>query len=244
MVDMTTATEMDDPQAVSFGGFTLDAVGRTLTREGARIALRPKSFDVLCCLVAAAGRSVTRDEIVRTVWPNVIVTDESLSRCVSDIRQALDDDQQDLIRTLHRHGYVFTAALTPASAPAQARTTDRSMRSPVGSWHALQERPSIAVLPFTNIGGDREQDYFSDGLTEDIAILLSKFGELFVIASESACAFKDNTTNPRDIGRRLGARYIVLGAVRRDQARLRISARLVEAETGTQVWGDIYERDL
>jgi len=244
MVDMTTATEMDDPQAVSFGGFTLDAVRRTLTREGARIALRPKSFDVLCCLVAAAGRSVTRDEIVRTVWPNVIVTDESLSRCVSDIRQALDDDQQDLIRTLHRHGYVFTAALTPASAPAQARTTDRSLRSPVGSWHAVQERPSIAVLPFTNVGGDREQDYFSDGLTEDIAIRLSKFGELFVIASESAFAFKDNTTNPRDIGRRLGARYIVLGAVRRDQARLRISARLVEADTGTQVWGDSYERDL
>ena len=241
MVDMTTATEMDDPQAVSFGGFTLDAVRRTLTREGARIALRPKSFDVLCCLVAAAGRSVTRDEIVRTVWPNVIVTDESLSRCVSDIRQALDDDQQDLIRTLHRHGYVFTAALTPASAPAQARTTDRS---PAGSWPALQERPSIAVLPFTNVGGDREQDYFSDGLTEDIAIRLSKFGELFVIASESAFAFKDNTTNPRDIGRRLGARYIVLGAVRRDQARLRISARLVEADTGKQVWGDSYERDL
>jgi len=241
MVDMTTATEMDDPQTVSFGGFTLDAVRRTLTREGARISLRPKSFDVLCCLVAAAGRSVTRDEIVRSVWPNVIVTDESLSRCVSDIRQALDDDQQDLIRTLHRHGYVFTAALTPASAPAQARTTDRS---PAGSWPALQERPSIAVLPFTNVGGDRKQDYFSDGLTEDIAIRLSKFGELFVIASESAFAFKGNTTSPRDIGRRLGARYIVLGAVRRDQARLRISARLVEADTGTQVWGDSYERDL
>ena len=84
MVDMTTATETDDPQAVSFDGFTLDVVRRTLTRGGARIALRPKSFDVLCCLVAAAGRSVTRDEIVRTVWPNVIVTDESLSRCVSE----------------------------------------------------------------------------------------------------------------------------------------------------------------
>ena len=237
MVGMTTATEMDE--AVSFGGFTLDAVRRTLTREGARIALRPKSFDVLCCLVAAAGRSVTRDEIVRTVWPNVIVTDESLSRCVSDIRQALDDDQQDLIKTLHRHGYIFTAALTPASA--HASTTDRS---PAGSWPAAQERPSIAVLPFANVGGDRAQDYFSDGLTEDIAIRLSKFGELFVIASESAFAFKGNTNNPRDIGRRLGARYIVLGAVRRDQARLRISARLVEAETGTQVWGDIYERDL
>jgi adenylate cyclase len=246
MVEMTTETEMDGPQAVSFGGFTLDAVHRALTRDGERVALRPKSFDVLCCLVAAAGRSVTRDEIVRTVWPKVIVTDESLSRCVSDIRQALDDDQQDLIKTLHRHGYVFTATLTPvpASSPAEARTPDSSLRSPGGSWHALQKRPSIAVLPFTNVGGDREQDYFSDGLTEDIAIRLSKFGELFVIASESAFTFKGNSTNPREIGRRLGARYIVFGAVRRDQARVRISARLVETDTSTQVWGDIYERDL
>src|SRR2546430_1054287 len=97
-----TGSDVDRPQPVSFGAFTLDVVRRTLTRDGQRVALRPKSFDVLCCLVATAGRLVSRDEIVRTVWPNVIVTDESLSRCISDIRQALDDEQQDLIKTLHR----------------------------------------------------------------------------------------------------------------------------------------------
>jgi TolB-like protein len=113
-----------------------------------------------------------------------------------------------------------------------------------GQVSGPQERPSIAVLPFTNVGGDREQDYFSDGLTEDIAIRLSKFGELFVIASESALALKDNAANPREIGRQLGVRYILLGAVRGDQAQLRVSARLVEAETGAQLWADIYDRDL
>lgn len=233
---MTTASEMGGLQAVSFGGFTLDAVHRTLTRDGERITLRPKSFDVLCCLVTAAGRSVARDEIVRRVWPNVIVTDESLSRCVSDIRQALGDDRQDLIKTLHRHGYVFVAPLTPAGASSTIPKEDVPDRS--------SRRPSIAVLPFTNVGGCSEQDYFSDGLTEDIAIRLSKFGDLFVIASESALAFKDSTVSPRDIGRQLGVRYLLRGAVRRDQARLRISARLIEAESGTQLWGDIYDRHL
>jgi TolB-like protein/DNA-binding winged helix-turn-helix (wHTH) protein len=247
-----------------------------LTREGQRVALRPKSFEVLCYLVAAAGEPVSRDDLARAIWRGVTVTDESLSRCVSDIRQALDDEKQDIIKTLPRRGYVFAARLnvdaagdreageplgivgSPSILPRRRLMTLAAIGAAfvcalvlgMAAWlqgpelSSAQQRPSIAVLPFTNVGGDSEQDYFADGLTEDIAIRLSKFAELFVIASESAFSFKGVTTDTREIGRRLGVRYLVLGAVRREQGQLRVSARLVEAETGAQRWADIYDRKL
>ena len=265
---------------IRFGAFTLDTARRTLTRDGQRVALRPKSFEVLCHLVAAAGEPVSRDDLVQSVWRGVAVTDESLSRCVSDIRQALDDEKQDIIKTLPRRGYVFAEPLnvdaagdrevadppatagSPPSLPPTLPRRHRMMLALIGGAFACvllfglaawlrgpdlgpaQQRPSIAVLPFTNVGGDGEQDYFSDGLTEDIAIRLSKFAELFVIASESAFSFKGATTNTREIGRRLGVRYLLLGAVRRENGRLRVSARLIEAETGAQRWADIYDREF
>lgn len=265
-----------DADPVHFGVFTLDAARRTLTRDGRPIALRPKSFEVLCCLVTAAGKPMSRDDLARVVWRGVTVTDESLSRCVSDIRQALDDEKREIIKTLPRHGYVFDAPLNvgvagdkelaepqESAAPSPILRRRRLMmlaatgailacalilglvawpRAPE-PWSA-QQRPSIVVLPFTYVGGDSEHDYFADGLTEDIAIRLSKFAELFVIARESAFSFKGATTNTREIGRRLGARYLLLGAVRREQGQLRVSARLVEAETGAQRWADIYDRNL
>ncbi|QOZ26292.1 winged helix-turn-helix domain-containing protein [Bradyrhizobium sp. CCBAU 51753] len=254
-----------------FGPFILDAGRRTLTRDGRRIALRPKSFDVLCQLIAAAGEPVSRDEFAQAVWQGITVTDESLSRCVSDIRQALDDEAQDIIKTLPRRGYVLAVPVSEAAETIVAKVAAEK-RPPwiigrgrpallalvggvlaclllvgIGVWQkmasgdAQQERPSIAVLPFTNVAGDKEQDYFSDGLTEDIAVRLSKFSELFVIANESASSFK-GTTDLRGTARRLGVRYLLLGAVRRDQGQLRVSARLVEAETGVQRWADLYER--
>lgn len=274
-----------------FEGFTLDALRRVLRRGDRQVELRPKGFDVLHCLVENAGRLVTKDEIIEAVWPNVIVTDESLSRCVSDVRLALGDSEQQIVKTVPRRGYLFavpvarteTGELVPSSAvssinlAAHDEAGGQSSRLPLaerlarltrrrwmalaaaallliaiggGTWFwrqpaglPLPDRPSIAVLPFVNASGDPQQDYFSDGITEDLITRLSNFGQLFVIARGSAFKYKGPEIDAAQIGRELGVRYLLRGSVRRDADRLRIAAQLIDAGSGKQLWGEQYERE-
>jgi len=274
-----------------FEGFTLDALRRVLRRGDREVELRPKGFDVLHCLVENAGRLVTKDEIIEAVWPNVIVTDESLSRCVSDVRLALGDSEQQIVKTVPRRGYMFavpvaraeTGESVPASAVSSidpaARDEAGGQSSPLplaerlgrltrrrwmalaaaallliaigaGTWFwrqpaglPLPDRPSIAVLPFVNASADPQQDYFSDGITEDLITRLSNFNQLFVIASGSAFKYKGRDVPTAQIGRELGVRYLLQGSVRKDANRLRITAQLVDAGSGKQLWGEQYERD-
>jgi adenylate cyclase len=139
--------------ALQFERFTLDIARGRLCAEDEDIKLRPKSFDVLRYLVENADRLVTKDELVRAVWDKVVVTDESLTRCMSDVRLALGDADQRIIKTVPRRGYMFAAKVS----------------KPVASTAALPlpDRPSIAVVPFTNRSGDAQQDYFADGISED-----------------------------------------------------------------------------
>ena len=275
-----------------FEGYALDVTRGLLSADDREIPLRPKSFEVLRYLVENADRLVSKDELMQVVWPSVIVTDDSLKRCVSDVRLALGDGEQRIIKTVPRRGYVFAApvlsspigtsvAFTPAPAPieltgqeppgAHALTipdatllTSRKQRAlavlaglilvliaAAGAWYwrqpaglPLPDRPSIAVLPFVNIGGDPEQDYFSDGMSEDLITSLSKFADLFVIARNSAFTYKGKQIDLSQIGRELGARYLVQGSVRRDADRLRITAQLVEGATGKQLWAERYDREL
>src|SRR5262249_12321602 len=130
---------------------------------------------------------VTKDELIRTAWPNVIATDEVLTQCVSEVRHAIADDGQTIIKTVPRRGYRFAApvlriATSAAAAPASPDASPRSQPS--------VDRPSVAVLPFANLGGDPLQDYFTDGITEDITTELSRFAELVVIARNSAFQYK------------------------------------------------------
>ena len=267
-----------------FEGFTLDVL-RRVVRHGERdIELRPKSFDVLCCLVERAGQLVTKEEILETVWPNVVVGDESLARCVSDVRQALGDSQQKIIKTLPRRGYLFAVPVSKAAAdgpilsagalegsgtsrPAsQARPgvprTWSAWRNVTGAallllligastwfWFRpsgipLPDRPSIAVLPFVNMSGEAQQDYFSDGISEDLATSLSKFTDLLVIARDSAFKLKDKHAPPKQVGQQLGARYLLLGSTRRDPERIRLTAQLVDAASGAQLWSERYDAGL
>ena len=275
-----------------FEGYALDVTRGLLSADDREIPLRPKSFEVLRYLVENADRLVSKDELMQVVWPSVIVTDDSLKRCVSDVRLALGDGEQRIIKTVPRRGYVFAApvlsspigtsvAFTPAPAPIEltgqeppgAREltipdatwlTSRKQRAlavlaglilmliaAAGAWYwrqpaglPLPDRPSIAVLPFVNIGGDPEQDYFSDGMSEDLITSLSKFADLFVIARNSAFTYKGKQIDLSQIGRELGARYLVQGSVRRDADRLRITAQLVEGATGKQLWAERYDREL
>jgi adenylate cyclase len=214
---------------LQFDRFTDRARGQLRAGDSV-IELRPKSFDVLCYLVENTDRLVTKDEIARAVWRKVVVTDESLLRCISDVRRALGDAEQRIIQTIPRRGYIFAAKVSDLARPARTLP--------------LPDLPSVAVLPFANRSGDPQQDYFADGISEDLITSLSKFAGLFVIASHSAFRYRGTDLDVRQIGRELGVRYLLVGSLRRDAERVRITAQLVDAETTAQLWAEHYDREL
>jgi len=212
-----------------FEGFTLDAARGVLRAGDRAIELRPKSFAVLRYLVENSSRLVSKEELIKAVWPKVIVTDDSLARCISDVRSALCDTEQRIIKTMQRRGYLLSAAVSRAAVEEEPM---------------LQYRASIAVLPFGNLSGDPLQDYFVDGLSEDLITGLSRFSELLVIARHSAFKYKNTQLDAKQIGAELGVRYLLVGNVRRDGERIRTSAQLVDVGTGTQRWAQNYNHDF
>ena len=264
-----------------FEGFTLDAGRRELRRGAATVDLRPKCLDLLTCLLRRAGQVVTKNELMEQVWLDLVVTDESLTRCISDIRQALGDAEQTIIKTVPRRGYVlvspvvsetpmpaeWAAAVDPAP-PSHPPTT--TIAKPVGqrasrwSLGALglagslvlaiagysaarffgapsaigAPSLSIVVLPLVNVGGDREQDYFAEGLTEDLSTDLSRIPQSLVIARSSAQAYKGQPVDARRIGRELGVRYLLEGSVQRLGDQVRLNLRLIDAESARELWAD------
>ena len=239
-----------------FDRFVLDIGRGTLAGDGVECQLRPKSLTLLKYLVENCGRVVDRDEIMQAIWPGVFVTEDSIAHCIKDIRRALGDDQRNLLRTLPRRGYLFvgpvetgvpdpTATVTEISASAAGPTTQSEHAIPqVGPERRLSDKPSIAVLPFVNLSGDPNEDYFSDGITEDIITELSRFSELFVIARNSSFTYKGRTVDVRQVGRELGVRYALEGSIRRAGDRVRITAQLIDATTAAHLWAERYNRRL
>src|SRR5712671_5154169 len=236
-----------------FEGYTLDIACGALRTADRDLQLRPKSFEVLRYLVENAHRIVTRKELMKAVWPNVIVTDQVLTHCVSEVRQAIGDGQQTIVKNIPRRGYRFTAPVlrvaTGATAGPQPASPTSEPPPPSLDFGSraqspLLDRPSVAVLPFANLSGDPQQDYFSDGITEDITTELSRFSELLVIGRNSAFQYKGKAVDLRQIGRELDARYLLEGSVRRSGNRIRITAQLIDAATGTYRWGERYDREL
>jgi adenylate cyclase len=237
------ATEM-----FRFEGYTLDIARGSLRVADRDVKLRPKSFEVLCYLVENAHRLVTKEELFKAVWPNVIVTDQVLAHCVSEARQAIGDDALAVIKTVPRRGYRFAAPvelLATCVAPPRTTVVTSAVPGREGTRQSpLPDRPFVAVLPFANVSGDPQQDYFSDGITEDIITELSRFSELLVIASNSSFQYKGKAADIRQVGRELGARYVLEGSVRRSGDRVRITAQLIDAATGAHRWGERYDREL
>jgi adenylate cyclase len=224
-----------------FGSFTLDLTRGCLEVAGREIELRPKCFDVLRHLLENGNRLISKEELAAAVWPQVAVSDESLARCISDVRAAIADHDHSIIKTVPRRGYLFTAGVT-RHEHARPRQEQSGLEAVTG--HVPAERPSIAVLAFTSMGGDPDQEYFSDGITEDIITELSRFSELFVIARNSSFRYKGQSVDMRQIGRELGARYVLEGSVRRAGDRIRISAQLIDATTGAHRWAERYDHKL
>jgi adenylate cyclase len=229
----------------TFDQWTLDCARGTLTGDAGDISLRPKSFEVLRYLIQNAGRLVPRDDVLRAVWPDVTVTEESLTQCVSEVRQALGDSDQRIIRTVPRRGYLFAITVDSAGSPAdEARERTQEVAPTMLAGSRMLEGPSIAVLPFSNLSGDPSQDYLSDGMTEDVISGLSRFSDLSIIARNSSFSYKGRPVDVREVGRQLGVRYLVEGSVRRFDDRIRITAQLVDAQSGMQRWGERFDRAL
>jgi TolB-like protein/DNA-binding winged helix-turn-helix (wHTH) protein len=254
-----------------FCGYTLDLGTRTLSNGEHDISLRPKSFDVLAHLVGNAGALVARDELIAAVWPGVIASDESLSRCISDVRAALGDSSRQLVRTVPGRGYQFAAEVTRAPAsvesePSQA-VTDRHLFSnwrtvavslfliillAAAAWivfapdeaSAPTDRPSIAVLPFRNISGAENLEPFATGLTSDLITSLARVPEMLVISENSTRQYKDKVVDVRAVGNEMNVAHVLSGTIQGSHERVRIGVQLSETESGSAIWSQRYDRDI
>lgn len=220
-----------------FEGYTLDLRPGRLRGSSGDIALRPKSLALLTYFVKNPGRVIGKSELVEAVWPNTFVSDDSLSQCLSDIRGALGPKADGFIRTVPRRGYVLDEERLFLRAAGQDAGQAESPRSP-------RNRPSLVVLPFSNMGEDPEQEFFADGITADIITDLSKVSQLSVIARNSTLIYKGAPADVKEIAARFNISHVVEGSVRRSGGRVRINAQLVDATHATHVWAERYDRDL
>lgn len=216
------------------GSSLVDSLAREVARGGKPVAVEPKVFDLLLYLIDNRHRVVSRDEIVDRIWSGRAISDDALSSCIKAARRALDDDgsAQSVIRTFHRRGFRLVGPVVEEPA---------AVGIPAAVDPGLQHELSIAVLPFQNMSGDPEREYFSDGLVEDIITALSRFRALRIVSRNSSFAYKGRTFDVRQVGRELGVRYILEGSVRAAGGRLRITGQLIETASGVHIWADRYE---
>ena len=224
-----------------FEDYALDTERRELCRRGDVVRLEPQAFDLLEYLIRNRDRVVSKDDLIASIWNGRIVSESALTTRINAARCAIGDTgkSQRLIKTVPRKGIRFIGAVREEEAGASDISSQTST-----SHLALPDKPSIAVLAFTNMSGDPGQDYFSDGITEDIITELSRFSELFVIARNSSFQYKGRSPDIRQVGRELGVRYVLEGSIRRAGDHVRISAQLIDAVTGAHRWGERYDREL
>ena len=218
-----------------FGDCVLDTELRELRRGAGSVAIEPQVFDLLVHLICNRERVVSRDDLLASVWRGRIVSEAALSTRLNAARSAVGDNgqRQDLIKTFQRKGFRFIGAVRE-----EQRHTAAAAAEPPTPAFALPDRPSIAVLPFTNMSGDFEQEYIADGFVEDITTELSRFRDLFVIARNSSFHYKGRAVDVRQVGRELGVRYVLEGSIRRDGDRFRITAQLVDSTSGVHRWAE------
>ncbi len=209
------------------------STGASSQRGSELIAIGPKVFDLLLYLVQNRNQVVTRDDLLQAVWDGRIVSESTLTSHVNAVRKAIGDTgkEQRLIRTVSRKGLRFVGQVREDSSRPRMRRSRRRTSRPKRPRPllALPDSPSIAVLPFRNLSGDAEQDYFADGVVEDIITALSRIRWLFVIARNSSFTYKGRTVDEKQVGRELGVRYVVEGSVRQSESRVRITGQLVDA---------------
>lgn len=237
----------DQTVAFVFDGYSLDPQRRELTFQSNVIAVGPQAFDLLLHLVENRDRVVTKDDLLHAVWAGRIVSESTVSSHINAVRKAIGDsgDEQRLVKTVPRKGFRFVGEIISPppgeKAPIEATPSRAPMPDP---GLALPDKPSIAVLPFHNLSNEPQQDYFADGIVEDVIAALSRSRWLFVVARNSSFAYKGRVTDVKEVGRELGVRYILEGSVRRSGARVRITGQLVDAATGANIWAERFEGSI
>jgi TolB-like protein len=224
-----------DRNEVCFGHFRLDLRHRKLARDGEPVQLGSRALDILCVLASAKGEVVSKDDLMAQVWPGVVVEENNLQVHVSALRKALAEGKgsQGYLMTVPGRGYRL---LVVQPMPVPATGDMDAQRQPV-----LPDKPSIAVLPFQNISGDPDQEYFADGTVEEIITALSRFSSLFVIARNSSFTYKGRAVDVKQVGRELGVRYVLEGSLRKSAHRVRITGQLVDAMTGAHIWAERFD---
>jgi adenylate cyclase len=236
-----------DAQAFSdtllFEGFRFNRRGGLFRRDhgaDAPVEIGSRALDILGVLVARAGDAVSKDEIVAAVWPGRVVEDSNLTVQISALRRVLDRDrsQGSCIQTVPGRGYRFVGAVMRRVADPQVDATALS-REPASPHRRL----SIVVLPFTNLSDDPGQQYFADGVTEDLTIDLSRHWDMFVISCTTAFTYRNRSVTIKQVGRELGVRYVLEGSVRRSGNKVRINAQLIDAQSDAHLWTEQFDSD-
>ena len=236
-----------------FNDYVLDTKTLELSYQGAIIHSEPQVIELLALFVENNNRLITKDEIYKTVWRGRIVSEAALSSRIKSLRHLLGDTgkKQQFIRTVHKRGFRFVADVVPINANDSVSTalnnhipatnTDTQTTS---TTEESVKKPVIAVLPFTNLSGDTDQEYFADAITADLITHLSKHRWLQVIARNTMLGYKGKAVDARELAKTLGAIYVIDGSVQRAGNRIRVAANLVEAKTSHQIWTDRYDREL
>ncbi|MDR6536411.1 winged helix-turn-helix domain-containing tetratricopeptide repeat protein [Variovorax soli] len=223
---------------LEFGPFRLDADAGLLFHGAEPTPLGRRAVALLVLLTGRAGAPISKEALIEGAWPGLVIEDSNLTVQIAAVRRVFDEVAQgaDWIETLPRRGYRYVG---PAVTVAHPDPTPEVLTPPV---LALPDKPSVAVLSFSNLSGDTDQDYFIDGIVDDIITGLSRINWLFVIARNSTFTYKGRRVEVKQVGRELGVRYVLQGSVRKADDRVRIAAQLVDAATGAHVWAERYDR--
>jgi TolB-like protein len=229
------------PVIYKFERFRLNIDRRELWRGDDLVAVEPQVFDLIQHLIQNRERVVSKDDLIEHVWNGRNVSDSTLTSRITAARHAIGDTGEDqrLIRTIPRKGIRFVGEVQEGT-----QKNANGAHAGLSAAPRLPDKPSIAVLPFINMSGDPEQEYFSDGITEDIVAALSRLRWFFVIARNSTLVYKSHAIDLRQVGRELGIRYVLEGSVRRSGQRIRVSAQLLDAIHGSYIWSEKYDREL
>lgn len=224
-----------------FDDFVLDSDRRELAHGSKTIEMGPQVFDLLLHLVRNREHVVTKDNLIEVVWGGRIVSESTLTSHINAVRKAIGDigEEKRLVRTIARKGYRFVGEVRESLAQ---KNLDAAKPEETGL--SVPDRPSIAVLPFVNLSADPAQDYFVDGVVDDIISALSRMRWLFVIARNSSFTYKGRTVDEKQVGRELGVRYVLDGSVRKSANRVRITGQLVDAHSGATLWSERFESAL
>ncbi|AWY39884.1 CadC-family transcriptional regulator [Pseudomonas putida] len=236
----------------AFEDFVLDQDRRELTQRGQVVTVGPQVFDLLLLLVSHHERVISKDDLLKAVWAGRIVSESTITSHINAVRKAIGDtgEEQRLVRTVARKGYRFVAELKDSDTGPLTEERDIGQPAPLASPEpsaepsptpSLPDKPSIMVLPFHNLSGDPEQEYFADGMVEDITAALARIRWLFVIARNSSFTYKGRSVDVMGVGQALGVRYVLEGSVRKSGNKVRITGQLIDARSGTHIWAERFE---